>query len=65
MTIPSGFEEARIHFFTSSTGFCVGCFSLSQELFDKVGISNTSFGFAPLGLGVQTQQFPLQNSLTC
>jgi hypothetical protein len=47
----------------SSTGFCVLWIVFSHELFEIVGISNTSLGLAPKGLGSQTYSvfLPFEN----
>src|ERR1035441_3053505 len=60
-TISPIFDEAKINFLNNSSGFCVGCSVFSCMPLQVVGISITSFGFAPFGFGSQlcSLDFPL------
>ena len=56
---------ARTSFRSSSSGFWVGCLVFSPMPLQVVGISKTSLGLAPRGLGTQTEEafFPLEYRL--
>lgn len=58
-TTSSALEEANMILRNNSSGFCVGCDVFSCMPLQVVGISITSFGFAPLGLGSHWWSFPL------
>src|SRR6266508_2715135 len=47
------FDDANISFLNNSSGFCVGCGVFSCIPLHVVGISITSLGLAPFGLGCQ------------
>ena len=53
LTRSPSLEDAGTNLRTNSSGFCVGCGVFSPMPLHVVGISITSFGFAPLGCGVQ------------